>query len=210
MNPELNKKPREGKEEAIIEAAQKRFGIYGVEKTSMREIADDVHMSKGSLYYYFPDKENLYKAVIEKEQSEFLKTLEEDLKNIIDPSDCLRKFALTRLTYFKDLLNLSRIRPEAFSEYQPLVANSFNNFREKEKKIIMRIMKRGINSGQFSIKSTYESATLFLDLLRGLRSTVLSNKKLLVIDEEEFKILSKKTKDFSDIFIKGLRFKETI
>ena len=42
----------------IIEASQKRFGIFGVEKTSMREIADDLKLSKASLYYYFPDKES--------------------------------------------------------------------------------------------------------------------------------------------------------
>ena len=59
------------KTDLIIEAAQKRFGLYGVEKTSMREIANDLKLSKASLYYYFPDKESLYKAVVEKEQKEF-------------------------------------------------------------------------------------------------------------------------------------------
>ena len=46
----------------IIESAQKRFGIFGLMKTTMREIAEDLNMSKGLLYYYFPDKEHLYKA----------------------------------------------------------------------------------------------------------------------------------------------------
>jgi AcrR family transcriptional regulator len=59
----------------IIEASQRRFGIYGIEKTSMREIAGDLKLSKASLYYYFPDKESLYRAVVEKEQDEFIEKL---------------------------------------------------------------------------------------------------------------------------------------
>src|SRR4051812_21091433 len=53
------------KREAIIRAAQKRFAHFGVSKTTMTEIADDVAMSKASLYYYFPDKLSLYASVIQ-------------------------------------------------------------------------------------------------------------------------------------------------
>ena len=53
------------KREAIIEAAKKRFSHFGVGKTTMNEIADDLSISKASLYYYFPDKLNLYAAVLQ-------------------------------------------------------------------------------------------------------------------------------------------------
>ena len=52
----------------ILSAAQKRFGLYGLEKTTMKEIASDLGVSKASLYYYFPDKESLLKAVVELNQ----------------------------------------------------------------------------------------------------------------------------------------------
>src|SRR5438128_9330539 len=55
-----------GKRETIIEAALKRFTHFGVGKTTMNEIADDLSISKASLYYYFPDKLNLYGAVLQK------------------------------------------------------------------------------------------------------------------------------------------------
>ena len=51
------------KQEAIIEAAIKRFAHFGVSKTTMAEIAADLSFSKASLYYYFPDKLNLFAAV---------------------------------------------------------------------------------------------------------------------------------------------------
>jgi TetR/AcrR family transcriptional regulator len=54
------------KRDLIIEAAEKRFMHFGVDKTTMNEIADDLSISKASLYYYFPDKLNLYGAVLHK------------------------------------------------------------------------------------------------------------------------------------------------
>jgi Transcriptional regulator len=199
---------REDKAVLIISAAQKLFGLFGAEKTSMREIAEGLHMSKASLYYYFPDKENLYKAVIEKEQSEFLEILEKNIIDNSDPAECLRHYALNRLSYFKYLVNLGRISPEAISDFKPLIADSFRNFREKEKKLVMQILEKGENIGQFKTRDTYETASLFLDILRGLRSVFFNNKKLVSINDEEYKELSCRVEAATDIFIKGLMYKE--
>ncbi len=49
----------------ILEAALKRFKRFGLSKTTMEEIARDLDISKGSLYYYFTDKESIYVAVVE-------------------------------------------------------------------------------------------------------------------------------------------------
>jgi AcrR family transcriptional regulator len=40
------RKINDNKAELIIQIAQKRFGLYGIEKTSMREIAGDLGISK--------------------------------------------------------------------------------------------------------------------------------------------------------------------
>ncbi len=198
---------KEDKSDLIISAAQKLFGLFGAEKTSMREIADDIHMSKASLYYYFPDKENLYKAVIEKEQTEFLETLEKDIRDNPDPAECLRHYALNRLSYFKYLVNLGRIGPASISDFKPLIVDSFNIFREKEKKVVMQVLEKGKRNGQFNIDSTYETASLFLEILRGLRSIFFNNKKLTSINDEEYKELINRITAATDVFIKGLMYK---
>lgn len=203
-----DREPKEDKADLILSAAQKLFGLYGAEKTSMREIADDLHISKAALYYYFPDKENLYKAVIEKEQAEFLNTLEKDIKDNPDPAECLRRYALNRLSYFKNLVNLGRIGPTSIPDFKPLIADSFKTFREKEKKLVMQILEKGESSGQFKTNNAYETATLFLDIMRGLRSVFLNNKKLFSINDEDYKQLSHQVADATDIFIKGLMYKE--
>jgi AcrR family transcriptional regulator len=195
----------EEKAAVIIETAQKRFGLYGIEKTTMREIAGDLNMTKGSLYYYFPDKENLYKAVVDKEHSEFIRVLYNDLKNIDDPVEGIKKYVINRLSYFKTMVNLSRLRAETFYDYKPLIVDSMIRFRENEKKIIMEFLERGNASGIFRVNDTTETASLFLDLLRGLRSAVLTDKKLLIIDDDEFRIMADKAIKFTVIFINGIK-----
>jgi TetR/AcrR family transcriptional regulator len=207
---ELKEEPvqKEDKADAIIDVAQKRFAIFGAEKTSMREIADDLRISKAALYYYFPDKENLYKAVIEKELNEFLATLEKDVRENPDPDAFLRRYALNRLSYFRYLVNLGKIGPASLNEVKPLIFECFINFREKEKKILMEVLEKGRKSGSFNIENTEETASLYLEILRGLRSIFLSQRKLHIINDDEFSELSNIIEKASDIFIRGLMYKE--
>lgn len=199
-----SQKPNEEKSELILKAAQKRFGIYGVEKTSMREIAGDLRISKGLLYYYFPDKESIYKTVIEKEQKEFMKNLANEIEDINDPAECLRKYVSIRILYFKKLLNIGRLRSESFSDLKPRIAECMKNFGQKERNIVIEILKRGQKQKMFSIDNVPQTASLFMDLLRGLRLTVLKDKKILVIDEPEYSELSHKALAFTELFIKSL------
>jgi len=98
------------KADQIIEAAQLRFGMYGFEKTTMKEIARDLNMSKGSLYYYFPDKENLYKAIVLKEHELYIRAIRKELAASTSQGIKLKKLVLTRLQVFKKLMNLSHAR----------------------------------------------------------------------------------------------------
>jgi AcrR family transcriptional regulator len=189
----------------ILETAQKRFGLYGVEKTSMREIAGDLKLSKASLYYYFPDKESIYRAVVEKEQAEFIARISEKIMIIQEPDQLIREYVTVRLAYFRTLLNLSRLRLEVYSDLKPVLRETIILFKEKEKEIIKGIFEKGIGKGIFSIQDTDKTASLFLDLLKGLRIAVVNDKSTLVIENEEYDRLLEKTIAFTDIFINGLK-----
>ena len=51
------------KENAIIDAAEIVFERQGYDNTKMEDIASQIGMSKGSIYFYFNSKENLYMAI---------------------------------------------------------------------------------------------------------------------------------------------------
>ncbi len=199
---------KDEKSKHIIETAQRRFGLYGVEKTSMREIADDLKFSKGSLYYYFPDKESLYKAVVEKEQDEFIFKISESITSIEEPELLLKEYAGSRLLYFTSLLNLTRLRLESYSELKPVFRETLNKFWNREKEIIIRILQKGINSGKFVSEDPEATASLFLTVLRGLRIAVINDKLSMSLEEKELEELRSNTMAFTDIFIRGITKKQ--
>jgi AcrR family transcriptional regulator len=207
MNTSKFTSEKSDKVQMIIEASQRRFGLYGIEKTSMREIAGDLKLSKASLYYYFPDKESLYKAVVEKEQMEFIAKISERIFSFHEPEQLLLEYANARLSYFRTLLNLSRLRLEAYSDLKPGFRESIQLFKEKEKEIIKKIFEKGISSGIFFISDTDQTATLYLDLLKGLRTTLINEKRTLFIEQEEYNLLLEKTIVFTNVFIKSLKCK---
>ena len=51
------------KENAIIDAAEKVFKKVGFANAKMEDIAKEMGVSKGTIYFYFSSKENLYMAI---------------------------------------------------------------------------------------------------------------------------------------------------
>lgn len=64
QGPTVKKKSkRVQKEMEILDAAEKVFSKSGFENAKMMEVAKEVGVSKGTIYFYFDSKENLYMAI---------------------------------------------------------------------------------------------------------------------------------------------------
>ncbi|MDP4206974.1 MAG: TetR/AcrR family transcriptional regulator [Bacteroidota bacterium] len=188
----------------IIEVSQKRFGLYGFEKTAMREIASDMGMSKGSLYYYFPDKESLYRAVIEKEQNEFLNIISEKFKQMNDPSAMLLEFINIRIYYFRKFLNLGRFRFEEFMGVRKIMGDIGLDFRKKETILIKEVIESGMQKGIYKVTNSDEVAEIFMELLIGLAKSNLHHKDIIYVENEDYESMQEKARIFSQIFINGI------
>lgn len=193
---------------SILNAAQKRFGLYGVEKTSMREIAEDLNISKGALYYYFSDKEHLLIAVVEKEQQEFMDLFQNKIGTMDDPEEILFEYVRVRSEHFRSLLNLSRFRLNDFWALKPIMESTWHSFHAKEVEIIESIFMLGIKKQLFRMENANEVAELFLTLLKGLRHSEIKHKEFLLLNQSEYERLLYKTDLFITIFINGLKYKK--
>jgi len=58
-NPTFNNLPEE-KKERILNAAIKEFGLRNVREGNLSNIVKDAKIARGSIYQYFPSKEDLY------------------------------------------------------------------------------------------------------------------------------------------------------
>jgi AcrR family transcriptional regulator len=192
---------------AILQAARRRFGIYGLAKTSMQEIASDLSMSKGALYYYFPDKEHLYKAVVEQEHNEFINTLILQNEKVNDPVLLLQNYLYARQKHFRTLLNLGRLRIDEIIGMRPIMEEVWSEFHARELGMIREIIEKGIHLGIFQAIDSEAVASLFMDVMKGLRAVVMKTKELYTLDEDEYNLLIAKDALFFSLFINGLKYK---
>lgn len=193
------------KQEAIIEAAIKRFAHFGVAKTTMSEIAADLSMSKASLYYYFPDKLNLYAAVFTTITSAGADALDAQLAQESNPFKAIAYFLERRtefiIKYHNILIYLRTFSPSTIpGELQPV----FAQLKKTELQRLTGIIEKGVQSGLFKLKDAKKTAELFFDFLEGFRSSILHNSPNFFPDKKQFQAILKKELEFAAIFFNGL------
>jgi AcrR family transcriptional regulator len=67
VDPPVHETEDSAKRRQIVEGARSVFLAHGFDAASMGEIAKVAGVSKGTLYVYFKDKDELFKAIVEKE-----------------------------------------------------------------------------------------------------------------------------------------------
>ncbi len=193
----------DAKRNLIVEAARKRFAHFGVAKTTMNEIVDDLSYSKASLYYYFPDKLNLYAAVLEKiimeseiNSDAFLqsKTVEAAVNQYID----------IRFEFFNKNYNILEYLPSVNTTSKEL-AHIFNQVRNRQIALISGILEKGVKEKTLQIEDIKKTTSLFLDCLEGLHLKALSENNSFFPDKKVFTALWKREKEFAEIFLRGLK-----
>jgi|GEM_PF-2077122 len=105
---------RRTRRDEIVRRALKVFARKGYDTTSMDDIADRARVAKGTLYYYFPSKEDLYQAVMVHSLEGIFEELSESIRDITDPFE-----AFTRL--LEALVTLFNGKPDLLTLFLPLL-----------------------------------------------------------------------------------------
>ena len=188
----------------IVAAARKRFGHYGLAKTTMNEIASDVGMSKASLYYYFPDKEHLFLEVLRLEMENFFTEINRLTSQSIPPPDQLKQYVDLRFNSFKDFLNLGKLATAHFESVRSAFFPLNNDFLEREKMIIRTILESGIKNNSFEPVDVPSHADLFVSVLRSLRVLILKQRNDFLLTDEDYEEIKNYQARFTSVFIKGI------
>ncbi len=187
----------------ILDIAQKRFARFGLAKTTMSDIADDLGVSKAALYYYFPDKECIFKKVMAREQGSFCGQMQNLLESNKKIDALLTDYIEHRIEYLKALLNLGQLTHEAFSATKPLYASLGKEFFEREKSMVAKLLQKGIDRKELQKINVDEYAGFFVHVLRSLRLYTLNLEELWKqgnIDKE----IKKEYLFFTKIFLKSI------
>ena len=135
----------------ILDAASKIFEKYGYQKTSMDDIAREAMIGKGTIYYYFSSKEDIFIAVLEK----FLKEMIENITEKINNADTFEeKFKIFFNEPHKSLINESTLMNQLWNADAHAFMNKLNAFKnethDKLKNLMMEIFRYGVETGNIN------------------------------------------------------------
>jgi len=165
------------KRDTILSVAEKIFARFGIKKTTMEEIAKAARMGKSTLYYYFGSKEEVFAQVIEKESNLLKSKLETAVNEVDDPTEKLRAYVLTRMTYLRNLGNYYTTLTDEYLEHYSFVERSRKDFNEYEAQIISGILKNGIREGVFSILDVEVTARMITLAMKGLEYPLIIKER---------------------------------
>jgi len=163
------KTPSRIKASSILAVAKDRFARFGFAKVTMDEIAQDVGLVKGALYYYFPTKEQIFEAVIREEQDQFIDEIEILVGRAYAAGEKLRRYVEKRRLYLQRLVSLGQLDYEAWRKLKPNFQDLFQSFERRECLFLQRILEEGRRSGEFTLADPRRHARLFLRTIKGLR-----------------------------------------
>jgi TetR/AcrR family transcriptional repressor of mexJK operon len=195
------------KREKILEAAYEQFLHYGYSKTTMNEIAGALSMSKALLYYYFPDKSQLYIAVTRKLANDYIKILEDNLANISDLKEAFvfqinthHNFIVNNYNFFDFIRINGQSLPETIWEI-------IDEIRQAEMSLLGNVIEAEAARGNIKlVENPGQVVDLLLDALQGVRAGATGHKKTIMPKKEHLEEIHKKRLLLVDIFIKGLKY----
>lgn len=161
----------------IVFVASKIFTRFGYKKTTMEEIALATRKGKSSIYYYFKSKEDIYKAVVEKEAEELKEELKEEVKKHIDPIEQLKAYVLFRMHKIKMVTNFYDALKSDHLSHLIFIEKIRKRFDLDEIKIVTQILQSGIDTGKFIIEDPDLSAVAIVTAMKGLEIPLFIKKE---------------------------------
>jgi AcrR family transcriptional regulator len=140
----------EDRPDQIIQAAFQLFGERGLANTRLQDIAERAGVSKGTIYLYFPNKEELFREMIRQTAVAAIERAEQSMPQGTP--------GVVLLAYMRGYWEF--VRSPAFSTIYRLVLGELHQFPDLAKfyadnvvqrglRLIAGLVQRGIDSGDF-------------------------------------------------------------
>jgi AcrR family transcriptional regulator len=172
------------------------FGKYGFQKTTVDEIARTAHKAKGSVYYYFKSKEELFLAVVTQE----IDALKSDLTRVIvdnqDATGMIRNYLMNRMVLMKDAVNYHESLKADFVDDFGFLSECMEDFTRFEIDLMKAVLDRGVRENTFQIKDTHATAQVIILAMKAIEIPFYHQHKIAEYEQTIVELL--------DIIIKGL------
>ena len=187
---------KQEKFESILDTARKMFGRYGIQKTSLHEIARMARVAKATLYNYFGSKDQIYLEVLNLEVNDIIEKTSAAVDKEKFPVEKLRVFMHAKFRYMKEAINILNLGREGIDNLLPKTSSIRDRLFSREVNILHSILEKGVTEGIFYVSNIMLTARAIGYALRGFETTWLL--------EENNNEIEKHLDNLSDILCSGI------
>lgn len=194
------------KRQAIVNAAIRRFIYYGISKTTMDDIAKDLALTKPSLYYYFTNKSHLVRAVFDHVFDEYLYLLEkvnldQSLEQILD--DVIKMHR----TLFKQYALLGCSKDHFLNPKDKILHHKFIKVKLIYTNFLRNVFHAASRKMEVRSENIDKTVHLYFNCMQGMFMNHFVDKQTIIhVHHRHHLLVYKNAREFSSVFIKGLRF----
>ena len=156
--------------ETLLKTAQKLFARFGFNKTTVDEIASAAHIAKSTLYHHFASKEDIFRAVIEREGKTLAKRIRDAVEAVDTPQEKLRAYVITRMGHLRELANFYSALRDEYLEHYPFIESVRQKDFEDEMAMFRKILSEGLRKKALNLKDgdVEVTALAVITALKGL------------------------------------------
>lgn len=155
------------KQDEILACARKRMLHYGIQKTTMQELAKDCGIAVGTLYLYFKNKEQIVLALARQYQEQHAGAAEDILSSHLTPEEKFRRFLQEKFRFITDFTDSHAHSKEFSALLITLDPQCAQQWHERNIACIKRILNEGCQQGAFHVGDLEREATVVTYAFKG-------------------------------------------
>ncbi len=152
----------------IVGIASEVFAKFGFKKTTVDDIAQALRKGKSSIYYYFKSKEDIFKAVVDKEADALREKINIILTSDMGVIDKVKAYVNTRMQAVQVMANYYTLVNERDVNNLDLVEKLRAKYDTEEVSVIKSLLSEGVEQNVFYVKDIDLSAVVLLTAMKGL------------------------------------------
>lgn len=155
-------------EEAIRKAGLRLIYEHGYEAMTLRDLAKMVGVQSGSLYRYFPSKQDLLMDLLSSNMREMLLQWDEVSADVHGVLERLRCFVTFHINYHTARRREVFICSMELRSLEPANYKKVVELRRRYERQLVEILEMGVEAGSFNIKDSQIAAFGILAMLTGV------------------------------------------
>jgi len=199
----MNKK--EQVKERIGQAAMECFERYGLEKTTLDDIAKTVGLNKTSLYYYYKNKEDIFIEVAIREGQSFIDTLQKSTLRKKGVENQISFYLESRLNYYTNVLNMNRVSVESLDKILPRFFELYDAMMVQEKAFLTKLLTQAIAHEKLDLIDPENIASVLINFANALKHSTEQQAILKRQVEIDYAQSLQDTKFLVSLIFRGLR-----